>query len=221
MVDTVGADIVMESSEVMNAVSTMERPPGLYLARHCKTTYNLENRIQGTIDVPLAEVGRAEAQATALKLKALGIERIVCSHLKRGYETAQIYSQHLGAPLHISPRFRELDLGQWEGKTNDELLNDPDCLYRYWLEDPTTVSVPGSSENTVMARQRIVAAVKDVALRYPGETILIIIHKFVRAVLQCALVNGDLKQFRHYIEECTDPVRLPSRQVRKIVGLNV
>ena len=37
-------------------------PAKIYLARHCKTAWNLEGRLQGTVDLPLAEVGIEEAK---------------------------------------------------------------------------------------------------------------------------------------------------------------
>jgi broad specificity phosphatase PhoE len=42
---------------------TLEHPPRIYLARHCKTQWNLEKRLVGTSDIPLCKEGRDEAYA--------------------------------------------------------------------------------------------------------------------------------------------------------------
>ena len=194
----------------------MKKPPRIYLARHCKTQWNLENRVQGTKDVPLSDEGRVEAQANISKIQNLGIDRVVSSNLTRAHETARIYADQLAVTLLISPELRELDLGHWEGKTSDELLNDPTCLYRQWLEDPASVSVPGSSESVIVAQRRIVEAMKDIAFRYRDEKVLVIAHKFIRAVLQCALLDVDLGHFRKHIDESTDPMKVPIEQIQQI-----
>ncbi len=198
----------------VKTIGQMDNLPSVYLARHCKTQYNLEGRVQGTLDVPLSDIGRAEARAHAPTIRGLGIERIVCSPLQRGQETARIYAEHGGLPLSVSPKFREIDLGAWEGKTHDELLSDP--LYRRWLEDPSSVAVPESAESAIEAQRRIIDAIQDLVVQYPGERVLIVIHKFVRALLRCALLELDLSHFRGLIDESTDPVQIPDQQIRGI-----
>lgn len=81
----------------------------IYLARHCTTAWNAEQRLQGTIDLPLADVGISEARANVPLICSLGVTRIVSSTARRAYETAQIYADALGVPLVSTPGLRELD----------------------------------------------------------------------------------------------------------------
>jgi phosphoserine phosphatase len=58
-------------------------PAKIYLSRHCKTTWNLEGRLQGTVDLPLAEVGLEEAKTNVAAVRSLGVNRIVSSTARR------------------------------------------------------------------------------------------------------------------------------------------
>lgn len=98
----------------------------IYLSRHCKTAWNVEGRLQGTIDLPLAEVGVKQTIANVAVIRDLGVRRIVCSTARRAYETARLYTDSLGLPIHNTPGLRELDHGKWEGRKTEEVLLDPD-----------------------------------------------------------------------------------------------
>jgi phosphoserine phosphatase len=91
-------------------------PAKIFLARHCKTAWNLEGRLQGTVDLPLDSVGIEQARSDVPVVQKLGVNRIVCSTAQRAYQTAQIYGESLGVPIHKTAQLRELDHGQWEGR---------------------------------------------------------------------------------------------------------
>lgn len=108
----------------------------IYLSGHCKTAWNVEGGLQGTIDLPLAEIGIKQAIANVSVIRDLGVHRIVCSTALRAYETARLYADSLGLPIHNAPALRELDHGKSEGRKTEELLLDPDSGYAKWLSDP-------------------------------------------------------------------------------------
>ena len=64
--------------------------PDLLLIRHGQSTYNLENRFTGSLDVLLSSHGIEEAEAAAQKLKDLKIDIGYTSTLKRAIDTLQI-----------------------------------------------------------------------------------------------------------------------------------
>lgn len=104
----------------------------IYLSRHCKTTWNLEGRLQGTVDLPLAEVGIEEAKTNVAAVRSLGVKRIMSSTARRAYETAQIYGESLELPVCKTAQLRELDHGKWEGRKESELLADRSSGYAEW-----------------------------------------------------------------------------------------
>ena len=87
----------------------------IVVARHCQTDWNAQNRVQGIIDTDLNDEGRRQAAELAAKVANMGIALIVCSHLKRAAETAEIVSRVIGAPIEKDARLRECSFGSLDG----------------------------------------------------------------------------------------------------------
>ncbi|WP_062517351.1 histidine phosphatase family protein [Demequina gelatinilytica] len=95
----------------------------LVLMRHGRTGFNAEGRLQGSLDVPLGDEGRADARAAAQALaREYGIpDRIVCSPLLRAADTAAELSAVTGVPAKPDARLTQRSYGAWEGLTWDEV----------------------------------------------------------------------------------------------------
>jgi broad specificity phosphatase PhoE len=180
-------------------------PTKFYLSRHCKTTWNLQGHLQGTVDLSLAKVGVEEAKTNVVAVRNLSVNRIVCSTALRAYETAQIYGESLALPVHKTAQLRELDHGEWEGRQLSELLLDQNSGYAKWLSDPGCIAIPGSSETVQAAQHRAVEGIRDAVSSFRGESLLMIAHKHINALLICALLEEPLTSFRTHIVEDTLP----------------
>lgn len=134
----------------------------LVAVRHGMTAWNLERRYQGQRDIPLAF---PEAEAALLRLRdALEGERfdlIYSSDLTRCRQTLEFSraAPH-GAQVLPEVRLREIDFGDYEGKTYDELKDQPD--YRAWIDSVGEQRIPGG-ENAADLRARLNAWLTDVA----------------------------------------------------------
>jgi broad specificity phosphatase PhoE len=93
----------------------------LILVRHGESTWNAEERLQGQLDPPLSERGREQSRALAALLDGVPGERVVCSDLGRARETAELMGLE---PGRFDPRWREIDVGSWGGKTAAEVDAD-------------------------------------------------------------------------------------------------
>jgi broad specificity phosphatase PhoE len=185
-------------------------PVAIYLSRHCKTAWNLEGRLQGTMDLPLCEAGVTEAEANAAAIRALGVGRIVCSTARRAHQTAQLYGAALGLPVLPTLKLRELDHGVWEGRKVKDLLVCPDAAYARWLADPGSIAIPGGGESVQAAQQRAADALREAAFSSRGEPVLIVGHKHINALLMCALLNEPLTRFGTHVVEDTLPRLVPA-----------
>jgi probable phosphoglycerate mutase len=173
----------------------------LYLARHGETDWNRAGRWQGHTDIPLSEIGRAQAQALAAGLRGRGIAEVHASDLLRAAGTAEIIADALGlAAVRVDARLRERGFGCFEGLTRDECAaRHPDAWARY-LADRRATPPGGEPQAAVVAR--IVAALTDIARapRAAEAATLVISHggtirTFVHAVTGSApppLDNGAL-----------------------------
>jgi probable phosphoglycerate mutase len=97
-----------------------QAPIRLYLARHGRTAWNFERRFQGATDIPLDDVGRAQARELADALRGR-FDTVLASDLSRARETAQIIATALGLELiALDPDLRERGYGKFEGLTGEE-----------------------------------------------------------------------------------------------------
>lgn len=96
-----------------------------YFIRHGQTDWNLENKIQGHINIPLNEAGIKQALNAAPFFIDKGITRIITSPLARAHKTAEIINETLKVPLYTHEGLKERCLGELEGtlKNNAALAN--------------------------------------------------------------------------------------------------
>ena len=99
--------------------------------RHGQTDWNRDDRLQGSSDIPLNDVGRQQAHEAAGILRDGGWEAIVSSPLVRARETAEIIAGELGIELGPSyAAFVERDYGVHEGGSSSEIVaRYPDRRY--------------------------------------------------------------------------------------------
>ncbi|MGH7851617.1 MAG: histidine phosphatase family protein, partial [Thermodesulfobacteriota bacterium] len=153
----------------------------IYLGRHCKTEWNLEGRLIGTTDLPLCDVGWKEAKDTLPIVEKYEFDRIVSSPLKRARETSQYYADNLKIPLDVHQDLRELDQGEWNGQKYEDLLSDPSVKFKLWFIDgDTSIPIPNGPETLEEVQARIRKTIREIALKYPGEKVLVIMHKHIR-----------------------------------------
>ena len=151
----------------------------LYLARHGETEWNRIGRWQGATDIPLSDVGRAQARLLAERLRDKRISRVHASQLSRALETAQIVAAHLGAPApSVDPRLRERGYGVFEGLTREECAERFPGAWEQYLADRRVV--PPGAEPQAEVTERITAALVALAAaaesRSESGTILVVSH---------------------------------------------
>ena len=96
----------------------------IYLVRHGQTDYNLEDRMQGHLDIPLNETGRKEAMICKKELSSIKIDRIIASDLLRAKETANIINESFSLPITYDARLRELNMGDLQGRVFKDISNE-------------------------------------------------------------------------------------------------
>jgi 2,3-bisphosphoglycerate-dependent phosphoglycerate mutase len=135
----------------------------LLLARHGETDWNRELRIQGSSDLELNELGRRQAQQLAQELTDVDLDAIYASDLSRAQATAAAVAATHGLDVQLDARLRERSFGSWEGLTREDIAELP----------------PGSrhdGESDEDVRERMLAAVREIAAAHPGEHVLIVSH---------------------------------------------
>ena len=161
----------------------------LLVVRHGRTEANAARRLLGRMDVPLDEVGRAQADALAA---AIGpVDRVVTSPLARTRETAA----RIEGPLEVDERFVELDYGDYDGVGLDEL---PASVWEAWRRDPAFV--PPGGESLLALRARVEQALAELAADAADRTVVVVTHVSpIKAAVTWALGVGDDVVWRLFV----------------------
>jgi len=147
----------------------------LCIVRHGETAWNAEHRVQGQLDAPLSEVGRAQALAVARALAGERFAAVYSSDLSRARDTAQPAARALGLEVRLDARLRERHYGVFERLTYAECeARYPEDYARFLARDPEFDFRTG--ESLRLFYQRAVGCVEEIAARYPGESILVVTH---------------------------------------------
>lgn len=145
------------------------------LVRHGQTAWNRERRWQGHAVVPLNDLGRQQAQAVGSYLTSMHVDRIYSSDLLRARQTAYFIRQYLKCQLKFDRRLREIDLGEWQGMTLEEIqMWDAERLGAV-MQDSYANPRPGG-ESYQQLGDRGCAALHDYVILHPGEHIIVVTH---------------------------------------------
>jgi broad specificity phosphatase PhoE len=149
----------------------------LFIARHGETDWNRVGRWQGNTDIPLSEVGRAQARAMAASLRGKGIATVHASDLLRASETATIIASELGiAGCGVDARLRERGFGCFEGLTRDECAERYPDAWAAYMADRRATPPGGEPHADVAARMLAALTVIASARRDEGGATLVISH---------------------------------------------
>ena len=163
------------------------------LVRHGRTTANAAGLLAGRADgVRLDDIGKAQANATGLRLAAVPLVGVVSSPLERCRQTAQFILDHQsGVPqTPIEDAITECDYGQWQGRTLSELATEK--LWATVQAQPSAVTFPGGESMATM-QSRAVEAIRrhDAAFEAehgPGAVWVAVSHgDIIKSVLADAL----------------------------------
>jgi broad specificity phosphatase PhoE len=150
----------------------------LYFIRHGQTQYNKKHIRQGIhIDDYLDTEGIMEVEQIVPVIKAVDLDILFTSYLKRSEETAAIINTHLDNPVSIMHdyRLRERDFGSLAGKTVEEwntILPNHRELENMQTYDYT----PFGGENVTDVRKRVFGAILDITNNNSNKNIGIITH---------------------------------------------
>lgn len=121
----------------------------VYFVRHGATDWNLERRKQGHCDVPLNEIGREQARRNGVQLhhavKQPNRLAFISSPLRRATETLEIIRECMSLPARrytIDDRIIEMDLGSWQGKTDEEVTREDPTASKRVAKDKWNFRVP-------------------------------------------------------------------------------
>ena len=177
----------------------------LILVRHGATDWNLQRRVQGLSNLGLNETGRRQAEALAQSLKDVKVDAIYTSPLRRAQETARAISSFHQVEVVTLDGLKELDVGEVDGLTYEEMSLHHSEFFTKWMADFTSVRLPGGGTVPEL-RDQCCAAVQDIVKKQqPGtegkcdegeKVVVAVTHYFPIMCIICNTLGLDLSYCR-------------------------
>jgi broad specificity phosphatase PhoE len=165
----------------------------IFLIRHGEALG--QGRYMGLRTNPvLSEDGRAQVRDLKSILPVTGKDcRISSSPMHRAVETAGLLFDNArnAFDLTVMDEFSEIDFGEWDGLSWQEISNMADAQYRSWIDDPVALSPPGGESLTGFNRRvgKGLNAVIDDCLKDGIEDVYIATHGGVIRSILCSVLE--------------------------------
>jgi probable phosphoglycerate mutase len=149
----------------------------LWLVRHGETEWAKNGRHTGRTDIPLTDLGRAQAVAVGRKIGKQAFAEVLSSPMSRALDTCRIAGY--GGRVELLDDLHEWDYGAEEGRTTEEIRRERPG-WSIWAEGPTG----GETIDDVSARadrviERVVAASGDVLCFAHGHVLRILAARWL------------------------------------------
>lgn len=147
----------------------------LLIVRHGATKLNnqtdmSEDRIRGWSNVPLSSEGIQEAHKAAADLMSYGCEMVLSSDLTRAADTAEIISQTIHCPVHLTGILRPWNLGDLQGASTKRALP----IIEKFVVDAPDKSVPGGESFNSFKDRALVRGLPQL-IQMIGEKIAVLV----------------------------------------------
>ncbi|MBT9164000.1 MAG: Phosphoserine phosphatase 1 [Chloroflexi bacterium] len=170
----------------------------LILVRHGETEWNRSLRYQGHSDIHLNDNGTEQAAMVSDRLASERIDVIYSSDLSRSHETARsIASMHGMVEIRQSPLLREMNFGQAEGMTFDEIKERYPRIagdLQAWRTRSPETRIP-DGESIAELGARVAQFTEELKGHEPEETVLVVAHGGSLQVLICLLLGIGLEHW--------------------------
>ena len=167
----------------------------LILIRHGETDFNKGGRIQGQGTQPLNETGVAQAAAAGRAVSEEMPFSLYSSPIARAMQTAGAISEAAHVRAVPLQGVEELDPGEFEGLTGQQLRQRFPDVMASWDRDAASTEMPGG-ESLRQVQARAWEAVTKVARTNPDRKVVIVTHNFPIQTIICQALGMPLNNFR-------------------------
>jgi phosphoserine phosphatase len=188
---------------ILMQTTTEAQMTKLILTRHGHVEGINPERFRGRTELPLTELGRAQARAVATRIaKTWNAAKVYTSPMGRCVATGQEIAKACHIASEPLEALNDLDYGQWLWRTFNEVRAEWPDLFAVWLATPHLVRFPeGDSLQDLAARTA--NAVRFVLQRHTSEseTVVLVGHDSVNRALLLQLLDQSLSAYWRIAQE--------------------
>lgn len=171
------------------------KPTRLFLIRHGEVVRQGQKTFLGFTDLGLSSEGKKQVQTLAEYLGEVSLDQVYASDLIRAMDSARSICQGRSLQPLALPAFREMNMGDWDGKSWEEIKAKHPELSPFYFSNLKKFHFPGG-ETWSQFRGRVLLGMKHLLKESQGKTILLAAHAGVnRIILAQALGLGFKNMF--------------------------
>jgi probable phosphoglycerate mutase len=163
----------------------------IVLVRPGSTDYDVQERIQGALDIPLNDQGIAEVSCTIEQLRDKAIETVYAPTSQPSLQTAQAIVKSLGVKLKKLDRLQSLNMGLWQGMLVEDVRRKQPKVYRQWQEQPELICPP-EGEMLGDADERVRVSLTKLLKRHREGTIALVVPEPLLSLARRFVTHGEL-----------------------------
>ena len=192
----------------------------VHLVRHGESEYHAENRYASQKDIKLSEAGIAQADNLKNWVRSRNIDLIIASDLIRALETARPAAETNGIELEIDSRFREVNFGEVEGMTPEQMNSRFPDVFMSFSKNPATTVFP-NGESGKIAVTRGLAGLADLSRRDTLSEVMIVFHGTLLRLILCKVLGIEIDNYRRVFPQIVNCAitTLEIPKVREYSGL--
>jgi broad specificity phosphatase PhoE len=154
------------------------------------------------IDTSLSDTGQQQAAAVAEFLADRPLDAVISSPMKRARETADAIAQPHQITASVLDNISECDVGRWEGRDWDSIMQDDAEAYSRFIDDPGIHGYPdGESYQDVL--DRVGTPIDNLLAAHRGQTVALVAHNIVNRVYLARLMGWPISRAREIRQDNT------------------
>jgi broad specificity phosphatase PhoE len=166
----------------------------LFLLRHGETIGQSSIRLYGATDVALAPEGEAQVADAGRRLGGRRFDAVFTSPLSRARRSAEVVLATLDHPpiaIEPVPGFAEINFGEWEGWTWDEVAARDPQNHARWAREGPSFRFPGGEVRAAFVERVQLASAPTIEARFAAgaRSILVVVHKGVIKAIAARLLG--------------------------------
>jgi alpha-ribazole phosphatase/probable phosphoglycerate mutase len=167
----------------------------LLLVRHGEILSNTKKIYAGKSKERLTDRGIYQVHEVAGKLKGRRIHALYTSPIQRAIQTAEIIGNVIGKEYVIEDNFREMELGPWEGLSEEKIPELYPHEWEIWQKCPDTLNLPGR-ETLEELLNRVLTGVRQFYDKIIDQTLVVVTHVAIIRVLLLWHAQKSLKLYK-------------------------
>ena len=165
----------------------------IYLIRHAAAEGNLYRMAHGQYNSTITARGYRQLSYLRRRFEGVTLDAVYGSDLLRAQTTAAALYVPRDLPFRSEPRLREVCMGEWEQLTWGEIARLDEEMYYNFNNRPDLWICEGA-ERFESVRERMMAALRDIAAAHPNGTVAATSHGAALRVLLGTLEGLSLRE---------------------------